>query len=231
MGVAAPAHAASCRAHYLTTHEDNMRHPTFFVPPLKTAATAVLLASLSGCYTTYQAPTSGPTAQIEFFDSTPEHLSLHLHNGAKECTDRVNVGGVPGKSRRTVTVPAGQPLVFTVGVDAEYARTALFAPIGVAVGLKVAGLQAKPAKCAAPPCAAPEPRQKFAGCTPTIEFTPESGHSYVFHMASNQKDCTFDFFEAAQAGINDGDAPAVAFVQREWVRGLTEAGPFCKAKR
>jgi hypothetical protein len=194
----------------------------------KPGVSALLLAasvSLTGCYTTYQPPASGPTAKIEFIDSTPEHLSVHLHNGVKECTDRVNAGGVPGNARRTITVPAGQPLVFTVGVDAPYAKMALFLPIGFAVGLYSAGL-----KCEMPDCEMPVSRKIFIGCAPTIEFTPKSGHNYVFHMTSNQKDCAFDFFDATGAGITQSKAPAVAFVQREWVRGFSEAGPFCKAR-
>lgn len=182
---------------------------------------------LAGCAAPlYQEPTSGPTAKIEFIDKTPQPMSLHLHGGVKECTDRINVGGVAAGTSRTVTIQAGQKQVFTVGVNSENANFEVFGKIGLAVGLRGSGYVLRERPCYTTECL--NKRQVFLGCAPTIDFLPEAGRSYVFQMDSNDKSCQYQFYAKPLAGQTEPEFAQIPFSERQWIRAFGEAGPFCK---
>jgi hypothetical protein len=168
--------------------------------------TAALVAS--GCAVPYKEPTGKSTATIEFIDDASDKMSVHLHGDAKECTDRASAGFVASKSQRALTIPAGDQLVFTVGMDAGSAgQLALaFGAIGVAL------------------------MPTYVGCTPTIDFVPEVGKSYVFRMNSDGKNCSFRFYGRSAVSQKTEDLSPVTFTTREWIRANGEAGPWCKKR-
>jgi hypothetical protein len=218
----------SHRNHHRTA-EDPIMAQHVSRQPCQISLLFISIAGLAGCAAPlYQEPVSGPTAKIEFIDETPMPLSLHLHGGAKECTDRINMGGVKEKSTRTITIPAEQNLVFTVGVDSRSANVKTFALIGLGIGLRGSGYELRLIPCTDTECF--KKRQVFVGCTPTIDFLPAAGRTYVFQMDSNEKDCNYQFYAKPVPGQAEQGLPQIAFSQRQWLRAFSEAGPFCKAK-
>lgn len=164
-----------------------------------------VVALVGACAAPYKEPTVEPKATIEFVDDAAYKMSVHFHGGAEACTDRTSAGFVEALSKRTLNVPAGKPLVMTVGMDAGY-RGQISLVVGGAVG------------------AAFQPTYK--GCTPTVEFMPEVGKAYVFRMSSDGSDCVHQFYKSPGAETET----SVVFSTREWVRAAGEAGPWCKAR-
>lgn len=164
-------------------------------------AAAIVLA---GCATQYVAPAGGPISTIEFTNEAPKPMSVHLHGGSAECTDRRSAGLVKPESVRKVAVPAGSSFVFTAGVDTG--NPSAFGALGAAGGI-IAALT-------------------YKGCTPTIEFVPEANRAYLFRMTSDGKDCSYQF----TTQDSNGKVQPVMFTAREWIRASTEAGPFCRKK-
>jgi hypothetical protein len=162
----------------------------------------------AGCATPYKEPTGSNVASIEFIDETSQPMSVHLHGDAKECTDRVNTGGVQPNSRRKVVVRAEQSTAFTVGMDPKgLGISHMFGALGALLGANT-----------------------YKGCTPTLDFIPEAGRTYVFRMNSDASVCSYQFFARPLAGQPADEAVPVNFTQREWIRASTETGPFCKKK-
>jgi hypothetical protein len=157
-----------------------------------------------GCAAPYKEPSGRPTASIEFVDDASDPLSLHFHAGAKECTNRTTAPPVAPRSRRTITVVAGEPVVFTAGMDPGGKAKSAF-------GLAAAGFVNVPI---------------YRGCTPTIEFVPRAGGVYIFRIASDGTDCTYSFL-ARSTGTNQAAVTPISFNQRAWMRAVTEAGPWC----
>lgn len=161
---------------------------------------------ITGCATSYKEPNGEKVASIEFINEASEPMSLHLHGGAEECTDRMSAGTVQGKSERKLVVPSAENVVFTVGMT----------PNGTSIRrvFGIAGLIATAHK----------------GCTPTIDFTPETGRSYVFRINSDGNDCNYQFYLKPSASQQPEEVVPVAFTKRDWIRAMSESGPFCKKK-
>ena len=152
----------------------------------------------------YQEPTGSSVATIEFINESTSPMATHFYKDATECTDRTNAGGVPASSQRKLLIPAGKNLAFTVAMDPKGASAALaFGALGALL-------------------------LSNQGCTPTIDFVPEVGRTYVFRMKSEANDCVYHFYATPQAGQTE--ASNVPLTKREWIRPMGEAGPFCTKK-
>ena len=105
-------------------------------------------------------------------------------------------------------IRAGKELAFTVGMDINGAGPAF--ATGVIPTLITGG---------------------YRGCTPTLDFVPEAGRAYVFHINTDGKDCLYRFYEkpASEDQKSDQELP-IKFAQREWFRAWGNSGPWCKAK-
>jgi hypothetical protein len=168
------------------------------------ATLAVGAGSLWGCAVPYQEPSGDSVATIEFRNESAGAMSTHMYAGAKECTDRTAPGGVQAQSKKRVKVLAERRLVFTAGMDTKGAGAVLaFGALGAVVGGSI-----------------------YKGCTPTIDFFPERGRTYVFSMASDGSTCTFRFYSESPLGGGE----EVKFSEREWIRPMGESGPFCRKK-
>lgn len=173
-----------------------------------TLISITIAITISGCATPYKEPTGDSVASIEFIDETSQPMSVHMHGDSKECTDRTNTGGVQAKSERKLVVPANQDVVFTVGMDPKGTNFALmFGAVGALIAANT-----------------------HLGCTPTIDFVPEVGRTYIFRMNTDSKNCSYQFYAKPSANQRPEEATPVAFTEREWIRAATEAGPFCKKK-
>ena len=177
---------------------------------LLSVATAV---AISGCAAPqYIEPAGNSIASIEFIDEASERtMSIYFHGDSKECTDRTTAGLVQPKSQRKLAIPAGQDLVFTVGLNASIGKSLAILATGGAIGGLIAA-------------------STYKGCLPTIDFVPEVGGIYVFRMNLDGKDCSYQFFAKPSANQQSDKALPVAFTTREWIRAFGEAGPFCKKK-
>lgn len=169
-------------------------------------ALCALSAVLVGCVNLDKEPTAGARASIQFIDDTSYKMSVHFHAGSRECTDRTTAELMGPKSRSTLQVAAGKPMVMTVGMDAGY-RGQIRLGVGGAIG---ADLMASTSK----------------QCTPSLEFTPEEGRSYLFRMRSDGKDCSYEFL--AYRSEVAKEATPVDLTVRQWIRAMGESGPWCK---
>lgn len=106
-------------------------------------------------------------------------------------------------------MPAGRDVVLTIGMDPGD-RLLLSMVVGGAVGAALA--------------------PSFKGCTPTIEFVPEAGATYVFRMTSDGNDCTHQFYAVSPSVQGIDEARPIRFIARDWVRASGESGPWCKKK-
>lgn len=164
---------------------------------------------LLGCAAPYKEPTTGPKASIKFINGGADKMSVHFHQGAAECTDRTSAGFIEAKLPRSLAVPAGKEVVMTAGIDPGD-RALLALAIGGAVGAVLA--------------------PSFKGCTPTIEFLPEAGKSYVFRMSSDGNACTHQFYAVSASTQRAEEVHPVQFISRDWIRAAGEAGPWCKKR-
>jgi hypothetical protein len=67
----------------------------------------------------------------------------------------------------------------------------------------------------------------FTGCVATISFQADMTKKYSFSLRQANGACSFSFTETG----SDGQVGPVAYEKREWIRALSESGPFCKPKR
>lgn len=158
-----------------------------------------------GCASPYKEPVTGPKATIEFVDEAAYKMSVHFHDGVETCTGRTSAGLVEARSQRSINVPADKAIVMTVGMDAGY-RGQISLVVTGALGALV--------------------QPTYKGCTPTLEFVPEAGRTYVFKMNSDGVDCTHQLYVSPSVGVSR----AVAFNAREWIRAAGESGPWCKRR-
>lgn len=174
------------------------------------AATHILLLmavmSITGCATNYKEPTGEKVASVEFINESSEPMSLELYGGAKECTNRMRAGQVQAKSERKLAVPAGEDTVITVGMTPN--GTNIQRTFGI-VGLIATA---------------------HKGCRPTVDFTPETGRAYVFRMNSDGSDCSYQFYVKPSPNQRPDEVVPVVFTERNWIRPMSESGPFCKSK-
>jgi hypothetical protein len=62
----------------------------------------------------YREPKGGPTASVTFRNATPGRTTVAVYEDAAACTVRRQLPALLVGEERTVSVPAGQPLAFTV---------------------------------------------------------------------------------------------------------------------
>ncbi|MDP9992842.1 hypothetical protein J2W28_003218 [Variovorax boronicumulans] len=169
----------------------------------------VIPLALLGCAAPYREPATGPKASIKFVNDGKDKMSVHFHEDAAECTNRTSTGLIEPKSSRSIAVPAEKEVVLTTGMDPGD-RMLIAIAVGGAVGAAL--------------------MPSFKGCTPTVEFIPEAGMSYVFRMNSDGSDCTHQFYAVSPSAQGPDEVRPVQFVPREWIRAFGESGPWCKKK-
>lgn len=164
----------------------------------------VLLVFISGCVSTYNPPAGSRTASLEFFNNSDAAMSTHLFMSAKDCADRVNLGLVDEQEGKLINVVAGDIIVISAGMDTRSGRNEdVFEGNGGSDGIK-----------------------EYKGCTPMLEFYPEEGKSYILKMRDTDEGCAYTFGEKDKDKIL-----AVPFVERGFIRALSDAGPFCESKQ
>lgn len=179
--------------------------------PAHTVALTLLITvavTLAGCATPYKEPAGDSIASIDFINDGSEPMVVYFHRGPEECTDRMKAGGVQPNAHRKLVVAAGKNEVFTVGMSPNGKNTMrVFGVVGVLASMPL-----------------------HKGCTPTIDFVPEVGRAYEFSMSSEGNDCRYQLHSKPSATQRAEKPVFVAFTEREWIRAMDEAGPFCKKK-
>ncbi len=177
--------------------------------PLYRALLALVLASpLIAHGGKYQEPTGDSIASIEFVNDSAQTMTIQIFADAKECTDRGLTFAKAGE-RKMLGVATGHDLAFNAATDSKSVGPLFaFGALSAALGANM-----------------------LKGCYPVIEFHPEPGHTYVFRMGSDGKDCLYKFYEKAVAeNSQPSEEINVPFVSREYVRAWGESGPWCKKK-
>lgn len=164
----------------------------------------ISLVLLSGCTVTpktYQAPTSGPVAKINFVNNSSSELRLNFYGGAAGCTDRREVIVIQEGRSEEYSVAAGQEIAFSARLFGSGERFA--SSVGGLLGASL-----------------------HKGCDATLDFMPENDGDYTFTMTRTAaSQCNYSLDRRLD---DKSKAAAQEFKLKEWTRPWDSKGPFCK---
>ncbi|HEY8026360.1 MAG TPA: hypothetical protein VIF60_17490 [Burkholderiaceae bacterium] len=190
----------------MKTTSKSMPHHLRCKPVLGTLLAFMLAAPLTASAGKYQEPTGEGTASIEFVNDSAQTMSIQIFADPKECTDR-GVAFAKAGEQKKLAIAAGRNLAFNAATDSKSVGPLFaFGALGAALGAST-----------------------LKGCYPVIEFHPEPGHTYIFRMGSDGKDCLYKFYEKPAAdSAQAAEENQVPFTPREYVRAWGDSGPWCK---